>query len=78
MEEIKKLIIEKIADLQPYVDFDEETKLLQEDILDSVSVLVLVQDLEEEYDITIEAEEITGSNFESVNSIAELVFNKNK
>ena len=78
MEEIKKLIIEKIADLQPYVDFDEETKLLQEDVLDSVSVLVLVQDLEEEYDITIEAEEITGSNFESVTSIAELVFNKKK
>ena len=73
MEEIKKLIIEKITELQPYVDFDEDTQLLQEDVLDSVSVLVLVQDLEEEYNITIQAEEITGSNFDSVVAIANLI-----
>ena len=78
MEKIKKIVIEKIVELQPYVDFDEETKLLQEDVLDSVSVLVLVQDLEEEYNITIEAEEITGSNFETVSSIVEFISSKSR
>lgn len=76
MEEVKKIIIEKITELQPYVDFDENTQLLQEDILDSVSVLVLVQDLEEEYNIIIEAEEITGNNFETVSSIADFICSK--
>lgn len=76
MEEVKKIIIEKIAELQPYVDFDEDTPLLQEDILDSLSVLVLVQDLEEEYNITIGAEEITENNFETVSRIADLICSK--
>lgn len=74
MEEIKKFIAEKITELQPYVDFNEETKLLQEDILDSVSVLVLVQDLEEAYHITVDVKEITESSFETVNKIAEFIF----
>ena len=49
MEEKKKKIMDMIAELQPYVEFTETTSLLQEDVLDSVSVLVLVQDMEEQF-----------------------------
>lgn len=73
MEEIKKIVTEMIEELQPYEEFDETTNLLGEDVLDSVSVLVLVQELEEEFSITIQADEITGENFETVVSIAELI-----
>ena len=73
MEEIKKVITEMIEELQPYEEFDETTDLLGEDVLDSVSVLVLVQELEEEFSVTIQADEITAENFESVRSIAELI-----
>ena len=76
MEEIKKIVIEMIKELQPYEEFDETTDLLGEDILDSVSVLVLIQELEEKFSITIQADEITGENFETVVSIVKLLKEK--
>ncbi|MDD6035827.1 MAG: acyl carrier protein [Lachnospiraceae bacterium] len=76
MEEKKKIISEMIAELQPYVEFDETTDLFDEDVLDSVSVLVLVQELEEEFGIEIAAEEITEYNFKNVNSIISMLQNK--
>lgn len=76
MEDIKKIVIEMIKELQPYEEFDETTDLLGEDILDSVSVLVLIQELEEEFSITIQADEITGENFETVVSIVKLLKEK--
>ena len=45
-------------------------------LLDSVSVLVLVQELEEEFGIEIAAEEITEYNFKNVNSIISMLQNK--
>ncbi len=76
MEEKKKKIMDMIAELQPYVEFTETTSLLQEDVLDSVSVLVLVQDMEEQFGIHIEVEEITEDNFKNVESIVALIAEK--
>lgn len=76
MEEQKKKIMDMIAELQPYVEFTETTSLLQEDVLDSVSVLVLVQDMEEQFGISIEVEEITENNFKNVESIVALIAEK--
>ena len=76
MDEMVNKVMEMIAELQPYEEFDETTDLLGEDILDSVSVLVLVQELEEEFSVTIAAEEITKDNFENVMSIVALVQSK--
>ncbi len=76
MEEQKKKIMDMIAELQPYVEFTETTSLLQEDVLDSVSVLVLVQDMEEQFGIHIEVEEITEDNFKNVESIVALIAEK--
>ncbi len=76
MEEQKKKIMDMIAELQPYVEFTETTGLLQEDVLDSVSVLVLVQDIEEQFGISVEMEEITEDNFKNVESIAALIAGK--
>lgn len=73
MDEMVSKVIEMIAELQPYEEFDETTNLLDEDILDSVSVLVLVQMLEEEFSTIITAEEITKENFENVMSVVSLV-----
>lgn len=72
MEEIVKKITDMIVEIQPYMEFEVTTNLLEEDVLDSVSVLVLVQEIEDEFDITVEMEEVTGENFENVLSIAKL------
>lgn len=78
MEEIVKKITDMIVEIQPYMEFEVTTNLLEEDVLDSVSVLVLVQEIEDEFDITVEMEEVTGENFENVLSIAKLAAAKMK
>lgn len=73
MEELKNKIIEIIKDIQPYEEFTDFTNLLDEEILDSVSVFVLVQDLESEFRVDIGMDEINKENFTNIISIAELI-----
>lgn len=47
-------------------------------MLDSVSALVLIQEWEEEFEITIDAEEITEENLKTVENILNLVKSKLK
>ena len=76
MEEIAKKIRDTIMELQPYVEFDHNTNLLEEDVLDSVSILVLIQEMEELFGIMVDPEEITENNFKTLDNIVELVIRK--
>lgn len=76
MDGIINKILSMIEDIQPYIEFDNTSKLLEQEILDSVSVLLLVQEIEDEFNITIEIEEVNGKNFESVLTVSELVKTK--
>ena len=73
MGEVNEKIKEIIMELQPYVEFDNTTNLLQEEVLDSVSILVLVQEMEDLFEITIAPEEITENNFKTLDDIVEMV-----
>ena len=76
MEEIARKIRDIIIELQPYVEFEHNTNLLEEDVLDSVSILVLIQEMEELFGIVIDPEEITENNFKTLDNIVELVIRK--
>lgn len=78
MGEVNEKIKEIIMELQPYVEFDNTTNLLQEEVLDSVSILVLVQEMEDLFEITIAPEEITENNFKTLDDIVEMVNGKRK
>lgn len=70
MEEIEKIVRDIIAEIQPYVEFDEETNLREEGVLDSMSLLVLIQELEGCFSIEIQVDEVTEDNFKNVKKIA--------
>lgn len=74
-EKIKK-IKKIIEDIQPYETIDETTDLLAESVMDSVSILLLAQELEAEFDVTIELEEINELNFKNIETIAKLIESK--
>ena len=78
MGEVNEKIKEIIMELQPYVEFDNTTNLLQEEVLDSVSILVLVQEMEDLFEITIAPEEITENNFKTLDDIVEMINGKRK
>ena len=54
-------------------DFDDHASLLNAGVLDSTGVMELVDYLEETFSITIEPEELTVENLDSVERVARFV-----
>lgn len=73
MSECERKILDLICEINPYEDINVETELIETGILDSMSILVLVTELEEEYKITINEKMIVPENFTYIKTIAELV-----
>lgn len=66
-------IYEMLAELRPEFDYRASNDFIEDGLLDSFDVVTLVTDLEEKYDILIDALEIVPENFKSVEAIATLV-----
>lgn len=66
-------IIEILEELKPGVDYKNIDNLIDGRYLDSLTILSLVSELEEEYDIEIPTIEIIPNNFNSIEKINELV-----
>ena len=58
-------LYEILEDIQPGVNYKECETLIDGHFLDSLSIIALVAELEDEYDITIPAVEIIPANFNS-------------
>ncbi len=62
-------LLEILEEIQPDIDYNSCTDLVDGHLLDSLSILALVAELEDAFDITIPAVEITPSNFNSAAQI---------
>lgn len=69
MEELLKILQEA----KPDVNFETETALVDNSILDSFDIVQLVMQLNEAFDIEIGAEEISPDNFNSADSIWKMI-----
>lgn len=66
-------IIEILEDIKPEVDYNNCRELIDGHYLDSLSIISLIAELEEEFDITIPAIEIIPANFNSVEAMYEMI-----
>ena len=66
-------IIEILESLKPGVDYETADNLVDSRVLDSLTILALVPELEDAFDVTIPAVEIVPANFNSVQAIGALV-----
>lgn len=66
-------LLEILNDIQPGVDFENETHLIDNHLLDSLSIISLVAELEDTFDITIPAVEIIPDNFNSAGAMMEMI-----
>ena len=66
-------LLEILNDIQPGVDFENETHLIDNHLLDSLSILSLVAELEDTFDVTIPAVEIIPDNFNSAEAMMEMI-----
>ena len=61
MEEILKILRE----IRPDVDFENETKLIDDSILDSFDIISIVSEVNEEFDVDINVNDLLPENFNS-------------
>ena len=66
-------LLEILNDIQPGVDFEHETHLIDDHLLDSLSIISLVAELEDAFDITVTAVEIIPDNFNSAEAMMEMI-----
>lgn len=57
---MRDTILEILEELRPDVDFEKETKLIDDKILESFDIVSLVSELTDEFDITIRLENAGG------------------
>ncbi len=66
-------LYEILEDIQPGVNYKECETLVDGHFLDSLSIIALVAELEDEYDITIPAVEIIPANFNSAKAMWKMI-----
>ena len=66
-------LLEILEDIQPDVDFKTRTDLIDAHLLSSLSILSLIAELEDEFDITVPAVEVIPANFNSMQAMWDMI-----
>ena len=73
---MKKQIIEILSEICPGIDFETETALIDDGLIDSLDIVAVVTELMEAFDVELGVDDLTPENFNSVNAIEELIESK--
>lgn len=68
-----KNLIDILMELDDSIDWENEDSLIDNRILDSFSMITLISDLEDGFDIEIDAAEIVPENFNSVDAMWKMI-----
>lgn len=66
-------LLEILKNIRPDVDFENETELIDDGILDSFDVVSIISDIDDEFGVQIRINELEPENFNSVESIWALI-----
>lgn len=66
-------LMQILNDARPDLDFEKETKLIDDEILDSFDIITIVGEINAEFDININVGDLLPENFNSAKAIWELV-----
>ena len=69
MEELMRIL----NDARPDLDFTKETKLIDDNILDSFDIITIVGEINEAFDIFINVGDLLPENFNSAEAIWQLI-----
>ena len=66
-------IIELLQEIKEDIDYENETSLIDDELLDSFDILQLISALDDEFDVAIPAAMIIPENFNSVEALWNMV-----
>ena len=70
---MREQLLALLEDIRPDVEFENETKLIDDKILDSFDIISIVQEMNETFDIDISVDELEPYNFNTVDAMIELI-----
>lgn len=73
---MKERILKLLEEIQPDIDFENETALIDDSLLESFDVIQIVTSLMDEFDISIDADDIEPENLNSLDAICAMVERK--
>lgn len=73
---MREKIMAILKDLHPELDYEVETKLIDDGLFDSFDIVTLVFELSDEFDTDIDVNELVPDNFNSIDAMVELVKEK--
>lgn len=66
-------LLELLKNIRPDVDFENETELIDEGILDSFDVVSIISEIDDAFGVQIRINELEPENFNSVEAIWNLI-----
>lgn len=70
---MKEKLLEILAGIRSDVDFENSTALIDDGQLESLDVVALVGELNDEFDIDITVEDLIPENFNSIDAMMKLI-----
>ena len=70
---MREQIIEILTEICPGVDFEQETALIDNGLIDSLDIVAVVTDLMDTFDVQLGVDDLTPENFNSVDAICQLI-----
>ena len=69
-------LIEILNDIDDSIDYENETGLIDNHILDSFGIITLVSEIEEAFDVSIDVADMVPENFNSADAIYAMIQKK--
>lgn len=66
-------LIEILEGIKPGVDFASQTAIVDDGILDSMSIARLVGEIEDEFDVEFEVTDLVPENFNTVKAMMQMI-----
>lgn len=73
---MKKEIIRILSEIRPEFDFNEDVNFIEQGMLDSFDIVILVTKLDERFSTSIDGMDILPENFSTVDAIVKLLVKK--
>ena len=70
---MRETVLEILTEIRGDIDFENETKLIDDNILASLDIVAIVGEFNDEFDVEISVEDLVPENFNSVDALVKLI-----
>ena len=70
---MRETVLEILTEIRGDIDFENATRLIDDNILASLDIVAIVGEFNDEFDVEISVEYLVPENFNSVDAMVELI-----